>query len=77
MNGPAGAGDKKTRVLPALPTILAKPAGVGGCVSAVDSRSQTIFVADPHRDDGKRFNCPRGCYKRHTTAGFTPLRPLR
>jgi hypothetical protein len=24
-------------------------------VSAVDSRGQTIFVADAHRDDGKRF----------------------
>jgi hypothetical protein len=26
-----------------------------GCVSAVDSRGRTIFVADAHRDDGKRF----------------------
>jgi hypothetical protein len=26
-----------------------------GCVSAADSRGQTIFVADAHRDDGKRF----------------------
>ena len=26
-----------------------------GCVSAVDSNRRTIFVADAHRDDGKRF----------------------
>ena len=26
-----------------------------GCVAAVDSRWRTIFVADAHRDDGKRF----------------------
>jgi hypothetical protein len=25
------------------------------CVSAVDSRRRTIFVADAHRGDGKRF----------------------
>jgi hypothetical protein len=27
---------------------------LGGCVSAVDSRGQTIFIADAHRGDGKR-----------------------
>jgi len=26
-----------------------------GWVSAVDSRRQTIWIADAHRDDGKRF----------------------
>jgi hypothetical protein len=26
-----------------------------GCVSAVDSKGRTIFVADAHRGDGKRF----------------------
>jgi hypothetical protein len=26
-----------------------------GCVSAIDSNGQTIFVADAHRDDGRRF----------------------
>jgi hypothetical protein len=26
-----------------------------GCVSAVDSRGRTIFVADAHHGDGKRF----------------------
>jgi hypothetical protein len=26
-----------------------------GWISAIDSNGQTIFVADAHRDDGKRF----------------------
>jgi hypothetical protein len=26
-----------------------------GCVSIVDSRGRTVFVADAHRDGGKRF----------------------
>jgi hypothetical protein len=26
-----------------------------GCVSAIDSNGRTIFVADAHRDNGKRF----------------------
>jgi hypothetical protein len=26
-----------------------------GCVATVDSSGQTIFVADAHRDNGKRF----------------------
>jgi hypothetical protein len=35
-------------------TISAKLVGVG-LVSAVDSRGRTIFVADAHSGDGKRF----------------------
>ena len=26
-----------------------------GCVSALDSRGRTIWIADAHRDDGKRY----------------------
>jgi hypothetical protein len=26
-----------------------------GCVATADSRGRTIFIADAHRDDGKRF----------------------
>jgi hypothetical protein len=26
-----------------------------GCVAAVDSRGRTIWIADAHRGDGKRF----------------------
>jgi hypothetical protein len=35
-------------------TASAKPVGVGGCVSAIDSKGRTIWIADAHRD-GKRF----------------------
>ncbi len=34
---------------------LSKAGWSWGCVSAVDSCGRTIFVADAHRDDGKRF----------------------
>jgi hypothetical protein len=34
---------------------LSKAGWSWGCVSAVDSRGRTIFVADAHRADGKRF----------------------
>jgi hypothetical protein len=34
---------------------LSKAGWSWGCVSAVDSHGGTIFVADAHRDDGKRF----------------------
>jgi hypothetical protein len=26
-----------------------------GCVSAIESNGRTIWIADAHRDDGKRF----------------------
>jgi hypothetical protein len=26
-----------------------------GCVSAIDSSGRTIWIADAHRDDGRRF----------------------
>jgi hypothetical protein len=34
---------------------LGKAGWSWGCVSAIDSNGRTIFVADAHRDDGKRF----------------------
>jgi hypothetical protein len=34
---------------------LSKHGWSWGCVSAVDSEGRPIFVADAHRDDGKRF----------------------
>jgi hypothetical protein len=37
------------------PTISRKPAGVWGCVSAIDSRGRTIWIVDAHRGNGKRF----------------------
>ena len=34
---------------------LKKPGWSLGWVSAVDCEGRTIWIADPHRDDGKRF----------------------
>jgi hypothetical protein len=34
---------------------LSKAGWTWGCVSAVDSNGRTIFIADAHRGDGKRF----------------------
>jgi hypothetical protein len=34
---------------------LSKAGWSWGCVSAVDAEGRTIFVADAHRDDGKRL----------------------
>jgi hypothetical protein len=38
-----------------IPDNLSKDGWSRGCVSAVDSRGRTIFVADAHRGNGKRF----------------------
>jgi hypothetical protein len=34
---------------------LSKAGWSWGCVSAIDSNGQTIWIADAHRDDGERF----------------------
>jgi hypothetical protein len=34
---------------------LSKAGWSWGCVATINSNGQTIFVADAHRDDGKRF----------------------
>jgi len=34
---------------------LSKTGWSWGCVSAIDSEGRTIWIADAHRDDGKRF----------------------
>ena len=34
---------------------LSKAAWSWGCVSAIDSEGRTIWIADAHRDDGKRY----------------------
>jgi len=34
---------------------LSKAGWSWGCVSAVDSEGRTIWIADAHRSDGKRF----------------------
>ena len=46
-----------------------------GCVSTISSNGQTIFVADAHRDDGKRFVV----HRRRFTSAFQafPIPPDR
>jgi hypothetical protein len=34
---------------------LSKAGWSWGCVSAIDSKGRTIWIADAHRGDGKRF----------------------
>jgi hypothetical protein len=34
---------------------LSKAGWTWGCVATIDSNGRTIFVADAHRDDGKRY----------------------
>ena len=34
---------------------LSKAGWSWGCVSAIDANGRTIWIADAHRDDGKRF----------------------
>jgi hypothetical protein len=34
---------------------LSKAGWSWGCFSAIDSKGRTIWIADAHRDDGKRF----------------------
>jgi len=34
---------------------LSKAGWSWGCVSAIDSSGRTIWIADAHRDDGKRY----------------------
>jgi hypothetical protein len=34
---------------------LSKAGWSWGCVSAIDSSGRTIWIADAHRDNGKRF----------------------
>jgi hypothetical protein len=36
-------------------SLLSKAGWSWGCLTAVDRDGRTIFVADAHRDDGKRF----------------------
>jgi len=38
-----------------IPDNLSKAGWSWGCVSALDSEGRTIWIADAHRDDGKRF----------------------
>ena len=40
---------------PIIADTLSKAGWSWGCVSAIDSNGRTFWIADAHRDDGKRF----------------------
>jgi hypothetical protein len=46
---------EESEILRNSPDNLSKAGWTWGCVSAVDSIGRTIWIADAHRDDGKRF----------------------
>jgi hypothetical protein len=39
-----------------IPDNLSKAGWSWGCVSAIDSNGRTIWIADAHRDNGKRLS---------------------
>jgi len=43
-----------------IPDKLSKAGSGWGCVSATDSNGRTIWIADAHRGNGKRFVVRRG-----------------
>jgi hypothetical protein len=47
--------ESRKRVQEIIADNLSKAGWSWGCVAAVDCRGRTIFVADAHRGDGKRF----------------------
>ncbi len=49
------AQSDQREVLEVIADNLSKAGWSWGCVATVDSNGQTIFVADAHRDNGKRF----------------------
>jgi hypothetical protein len=48
-------GEPRKRVQEIITDKLIKAGWSWGCVSAIDAEGRTIFVADAHRNDGKRF----------------------
>src|SRR5439155_9999619 len=48
-------GGSGIRVQEIIAENLSKAGWSWGCVSAIDSNGRTIWIADAHRDDGKRF----------------------
>jgi hypothetical protein len=52
--GSAGSGHSRAHALDHCER-LRKAGWSWGCVSAIDSNGRTIWIADAHRDDGKRF----------------------
>jgi hypothetical protein len=52
---PRSAGCRAAKYWEIIADNLSKSGWSWGCVSAIDSSGRTIWIADAHRDDGKRF----------------------
>jgi hypothetical protein len=52
---PAAAADQRLKWRETVADNLSNAGWSWGCVSAIDSNGKTIWIADAHRDDGKRF----------------------
>jgi hypothetical protein len=48
-------GESRKRVQEIIADNLSKAGWSWDCVSAIDSQARTIWIADAHRSDGKRF----------------------
>jgi len=53
--GSAGSGQSSAHALDHCERLRSKAGWNLGWFSAVDSNGRTIWIADAHRDDGKRF----------------------
>jgi hypothetical protein len=53
--GHAASADKQVKYWELVADKLNKAGWTWGPVATIDSNGRTIFVADAHRDDGKRF----------------------
>ena len=54
-SGDANGSDLVKRYWEIIADNLKKAGWSWACVSALDSNGRTIWIADAHRDDGKRF----------------------
>jgi hypothetical protein len=53
--GRAAFADRCVRDWEIIADKLSKAGWSWGCISSIDSDGRTIWIADAHRDDGKRF----------------------
>jgi hypothetical protein len=55
IHGLTASADDQQKVLGIITDNLSKAGWSWGCGSAIDSNGRTIWIADAHRGDGKRF----------------------
>ena len=55
MRGKAAVSPLRVKPWEIIADNLSKAGWSWGCVSAIDRKGRTIWIADAHRDDGRRF----------------------